>query len=53
VSANGIHSGGTAIWQAPLESFTTFHPEGTVCVQAGGSNKKNRVRTMFFLMVGV
>src|SRR5260370_34022266 len=52
LSAQGVHSGGTANWQALLESLTTFQPAGTVCAQVGWINKKSRDTTACFLMAG-
>src|SRR5664279_3891791 len=47
-------SGGTAIWQAFLESFleslTICHPAGTTCAETDGRNKRIRVGTMYSLM---
>ena len=52
LSAQGAHSNRTAIWQACFESFTTVHPAGTVCAQAGRTNKKSRDETTCFLLAG-
>src|SRR4051794_30137119 len=52
LSTQGVHSGGTANWQALLESLTTFQPAGTVCAQVGWINKKSRDTTACFLMAG-
>jgi hypothetical protein len=53
LSVQGAHSGGTAIWQACFESFTTVHPAGNLCAQVGKINKKSRGKTTCFLMAEV
>src|SRR5712692_5880597 len=52
-SDNVSQSGGTAIWQTPLESFTIFQPAGVVCARALASNERNRVAHIHSLLAEV
>jgi hypothetical protein len=49
-SEEEIQASGTVIWQAPLGSFSTFHPVGWDAGAVFGRKKANRAKTLKYLI---